>query len=97
LPTLDTLLTGLEPLARDLAQLAAPPPDLAELEGRFHFTVSERVLLRRLLLRRAALAPDLPLPTEGLEEGRRGGEVLHRLRRLLDDLAIRGPENPWPS
>ena len=96
LPTVDTLLTALEPLAQELAEVAADPPDLADLKERFRFTVSESRQLRRLLLRRVALDPQLPLPVGGLVEGRRGSDLLRRLGSLLDDLAVQGPETTPP-
>lgn len=76
------------PLSRELRRTGAEPPELAECLERWHFTVTERRELRRLLRRRHTLAPDQPLPLDGLADSARGKEVNRWLREWLDELPV---------
>ncbi len=78
------------PLAAELAELEADPPDLDTCRERFRFTVAERSELHRQLVRRRALAPELPLPLDDLADDERGKVVNRRLRLWLDSLAVAG-------
>lgn len=82
----ETARHGLE-LSAELRALDEDPPDLNACGERFHFSVSDRRELRRLLRRRAALVPEEPLPLDGLPATTRGKEVNRRLRCWLDSLS----------
>jgi len=89
LSLVEDLATRCRELSRQLRGLEADPPDFAACGERFRFSVSDGRELRRLLRRRAALAPGVPLPLDGLASSVRGKEVNRRLRSWLDELAIR--------
>jgi hypothetical protein len=76
-------------LSRELRSLEADPPDFVACTDRFRFSVSDGRELRRQLRRRAALAPEVPLPLEELTSSVRGKDVNRRLRGWLDAIAIR--------
>ena len=76
------------PLAKELTDLEADPPDLEFCTQRFRFTVAEARQLRRLLARRRTLAPERPLPLDGLAARERGKVVNRRLAEWLDGLAF---------
>lgn len=80
LPIFKKLLGPLRELSTELRELEADPPELAGLLARWHFTVSERRELRRLLRHWQALAPEEPLPEDDMAPLRRGKDV----RRLLE-------------
>ena len=74
-------------LSRELRQLEADPPELAECLERWRFTVTEERQLRRLLARRRTLAPEMALPLQ--ESGPvRGKEVNRQLRQWLDGMPV---------
>ena len=85
------------PLSSELRRLDAEPPEVEACLARWRFTVTERRELRRQLRRRHTLAPDLPLPFEGLAASARGKEVNRRLRRWLDALPVELRERPVPE
>ncbi len=88
LPIIEAVAQACAPLSRELRRIEAEPPELEACLERWHFTVTERRELRRLLRRRRTLAPELPLPLEGVEESVRGKEVNRRLRAWLDALPV---------
>ena len=75
-------------LAGEVGELEADPPELAECVARWHFTVTESRQLRRLLRRRQTLAPEQPLPFDGLKGPLRGKQINRRLRDWLDALPV---------
>lgn len=93
----EEVATRCRELSRELRGLEADPPDFAACGERFRFSVSDGRELRRLLRRRAALAPSLPLPLDGLASSVRGKEVNRRLRSWLDELAFRSGTLDSPS
>lgn len=74
------LATACRALAAELRMLEADPSELGGLLARWHFTVSERRQLRRLLRRAHALVPAVSLPEAELAGLKRGKEV----RRVLE-------------
>ncbi len=88
LPVVDALARSCGELSRELRRLDAEPPELSACLERWHFTVTERRELRRLLRRRHTRAPEEPLPLESVAESARGKEVNHRLREWLDGLPV---------
>ncbi len=88
LPVVETLAGACGRLSGELRRLEAEPPELEACLERWHFTVTERRELRRLLRRRRTLAPELPLPLAGVAETARGKEINRRLRDWLDDLPV---------
>ncbi len=89
LPVVEALAEHCSELSRELRDLEADPPDLKQCLKTWRFTVSQSRELRRQLRRRQTLAPEEPLPIQGLQQGVRGKEFLARLRLWLDELAIR--------
>lgn len=83
---LDGVIVPCLELAVEMRATEADPPGYEAMLARWHFTVSERHQLRRLLGRWRALAPDHPLPEEDLLPLRRGKEVNRRLEAWIDDL-----------
>ncbi len=80
------LADDLTRLAREARGLVEDPPELGEMVGRWHFTVTEERQLRRLLQRWHTLAPERPLPREELAALERGREVVRLLRGRLDEM-----------
>lgn len=73
-------------LAHEAGGLVEEPPELGEMLGRWHFTVTEKRQLRRLAERWHTLAPGRPLPREELDSLTRGKEVVRHLRSRVDAL-----------
>lgn len=88
LPVVDSVAKACAGLARELRQLDDEPAELERCLERWHFTVTERRDLRRLLRRRRTLARELPLPLEDLAVSARGRDVNRRLRDWLDALPV---------
>lgn len=74
-------------LSDEMRRIDAEPPELAPLVERWHFTVTQRRQLRRLLERWQTLAPQRPLPDDEWAELRRGKDVIRRLNEELDALS----------
>ncbi len=89
IPAIEAVVEACRPLSGELRRLGGEPPQLAECLERWHFTVTERRELRRLLRRRHTLAPDQPLPLDGLAASARGKEINRWLREWLDELPVR--------
>ena len=88
LSTVEAIAEACRPLARELRQLDAEPPELQDCLERWHFTVTEQRELRRLLRRWRTLVPELPLPLDEIPESVRGKEVNRWLRDWLDSLPV---------
>jgi hypothetical protein len=89
LRTIGQLIERLRASAEELAAAEADPPHFARTIEDRRFTATERVQLRRLLRRWAALLPDAdPWPTES-GRPRRAREALDRLRERLDATPVR--------
>ncbi len=88
MPVVEAVAEACGKLSSELCRLEAEPPELDACLERWHFTVTERRELRRLLRRRQTLAPDQPLPLAGVKESVRGKEVNRWLREWLDDLPV---------
>ena len=87
LPAIEAVAGECRRLSRELRHLEVDPPELQECLERWHFTVTERRELRRLLRRRHTLAPGRQLPFAELGTVR-GKEVNRLLREWLDDLPV---------
>lgn len=88
LATLDALVLACRDLMVELKPLHEELPDFEACIERWHFTVSDRHELRRLLRRRQTLVPDAELPVEELAENVRGKQVNRVLRQWLDALPV---------
>ncbi len=88
LPMVDAVAEACAPLSLELRRQGAEPPELAACLERWHFTVTEQRELRRLLRRRHTLAPQVPLPLDGVAASARGKEVNRWLREWLDELPV---------
>ncbi len=86
--TVEAVAQACGALALELRRLEAEPPELDACLERWHFTVTERRELRRLLRRRRTLAPELPLPLDGVADSARGKEINRWLREWLDELPV---------
>ena len=89
LSTVEAVAEACASLSRELRRVDAEAPELGACLERWHFTVTERRELRRLLRRRRTLAPQQALPVEDLEASARGGEVNRRLHEWLNALPVR--------
>ncbi|MDA8020195.1 MAG: hypothetical protein MPN21_22385 [Thermoanaerobaculia bacterium] len=83
-PTAAECVNRLRPVFDELQSCEDDPPDFHRLLGLHHYTVNDRLQLRRLLQRRSALAPGELLP-EDVESARRGKDVNRVLRTWLDE------------
>lgn len=88
LPVTDALVASLDELGSALPSAPIDEGALAPFLGRWHFTVSERYQLRRLLERWRVLAPEQDLWSEALTHAGHAGEVLRRLERELRSLPV---------
>lgn len=82
------LARRLRPVWQELRAAEDAPPDYHRLVESRHFTVSDRVNLKRQLRRRATLAPGAPLPL-AVEEAARGKQANRALEAWLDGIAGR--------
>ncbi len=89
LPLTETIVASLNELGCALPSAPIDDAALAPFLGRWHFTVSERHQLRRLLERWRVLAPARALWCEALSRVERGAEVLQHLERELRALPVR--------
>lgn len=80
------LVLRLRPALDEVRAAEDAPPDYERLVASRHFTVSDRVNLKRQLRRRAALAPAEPLP-EAVETAARGKQANRALETWLDGIA----------
>ena len=69
-PVVEELARRLVPVLHEVRTAEGDPPDYRELLAAHHFTVSDRIQLRKQLRRRAALAPRQPLPEGAWTAGR---------------------------
>ncbi len=88
LPAVEAVVEACRPLSCELRRQGAEPPELDACLERWHFTVTERRELRRLLRRRRTLVPEQPLPLDGLAASVRGKEINRWLRQWLDELPV---------
>lgn len=84
LEALVRVVDAVRPLARELAEQESEPPELAAFVERWHFTVTQRRRLDRLLRRWRVRAPGERPLTADLEGLVRGRDVLARLEARLD-------------
>lgn len=82
IPALESLIDGTRRLASEVAVRLAPPEQLPAFLERWHFTVTQRRQLERLLRRLAVLAEE-PATCDSVSEARSAKEVLARLRRAI--------------
>jgi hypothetical protein len=88
LDTIDSLVSGLTDMARNIHAWHTPHPELERLVAGWHFTVTQQHQLRELARRWTALAPGQPLWDEDLENRRSANEVLATIENRL---AARSP------
>lgn len=84
LEVIEAMIDGLGRLVAEMRSWAIEPEEAESCLERWHFTVSDELELRRQLRRRHLLAPDQPLPLDGLSPSARGREINRRLRAWLD-------------
>lgn len=82
LPALEALVEGTRGLAAEVAARLQSPEPLESFLTRWHFTVTQRRQLERLLRRLAALGEE-PLTPEALGPARSAREALAALRRAI--------------
>lgn len=87
-PVVGELARRLHPILDEVRTVTDDPADYRELLEAHHFTVSDRVQLRKQLRRRSALAPEESLP-EAAWSVSRGKEANRILRIWLDEKASR--------
>jgi adenosylhomocysteine nucleosidase len=90
-PLIDALVAELGRLVRLLEGTESDPAELEGFLARWHFTVSERHRLRRLLRRWSVLTGGQAAWSPELAALQRGKDVLRGLERRLDALPVRFP------
>ena len=88
LEPLEQMIAALRPRLEEQVRIDAEPPDYRDCLERWHFTVSDRKILLRLLRRRSLLVPERALPLDDLGDRPRGREVNRRLARWLDSVPV---------
>lgn len=89
LDVIEAVVAELSQLAREITRLYAPPPELGRFLERWHFTVSERHKLRRLLQCWRLSAHGQQALTAELDALTAPGEVLALLERRLQGLPVK--------
>ncbi len=89
LPLTDAVVAALRGLASALPCAPIDEAALVPFLERWHFTISERHQLRRLLERWRVLAPEQDPWCEALAQARHGAEVLRRVERKLRAQPVR--------
>jgi nucleoside phosphorylase len=87
LADIEQLVNALSGLAKEYNRWHAPHPELAQLTGRWHFSVSQQHQLQQLGRRWQALAAGESLWLEQLQNKNSATGVLEYLRQHLDNLA----------
>lgn len=82
LPVVEAVRERCLPLLAELNDASADPPDFEHLLEDWHFSFTDRQLLRRLLNRRRTLVPGSSLPP--FDQARRGRDVNRILSEWLD-------------
>ena len=88
-PEIDAVVQGTAELAGELAALSKDPPELRSLLDRWHFTVTEKRRLYRLLQRWQALAPGKELFDPELTRPKSGKVVLRVIQARIESLPVR--------
>ncbi len=86
LADIEQLLAALSAKADEYSNWHTPHPDLEQLSGRWHFSVSQQHQLGQLARRWKVLAPEQPLWLEQLEKQQRATDVLRCIEQHLDTL-----------
>jgi nucleoside phosphorylase len=84
LADIEQLVNALTGLADEYTRWHAPHPELEQLSGHWHFTVSQQHQLHQLARRWQVLAPGKSLWLERLQEKNKASEVLHCIQQHLD-------------
>ncbi len=88
LTEIDAVVYATAALAREMAALTETPPGLDAVLERWHFTVSERRRLQRLLRRWHVLAPESRIFDEELKQRRTSKEVLGHIQTRIEVLPV---------
>ena len=88
LTEIDALVEATAGLAREMAALGAAAPGLDAVLARWHFTVSERRRLHRLLRRWHVLAPETHIFDEELKQRRTSKDVLGHIQARIEALPV---------
>jgi len=89
LGTIEALAGEMQELVHEYATWHAPHPELEQITGQWHFTVSQRHQLAELLRRWKTLLPQQPPRLDGFEQQTRAVEILRHLEHYLDHYAGR--------
>lgn len=89
LPTVENLLQSLRSLSRNLPARFRIEGEFRRITKRWHFTVTERYRLRRLLGRLKTLAPGDKILDGDLECLRSARDVLHALGERINEAPVR--------
>lgn len=89
LETIDAIVQSLKALASSLPTFSRSDEDIEVMTKRWHFTVTERHQLKRLLERLRTLEPEGVILDGELKQLRNAGEVLHFLEHRIDSLPVR--------
>jgi hypothetical protein len=88
-PEIDAVVQRTAELAGELATLSKDPSELRSMLDRWHFTVTEKRRLHRLLQRWQALAPEKSLFDSELARRESGKEVLRLIQARVESLPLR--------
>ena len=88
LTEIDAVVEATAALAREMAVLSDAPPGLDAVLERWHFTVSERHRLLRLLRRWHILAPETRIFDQELKQRRTSKEVLGHIQARIEALPV---------
>ena len=89
LPEIDAVVQRTAELAGELATLSKDPSELRSMLDRWHFTVTEKRRLHRLLQRWQALAPEKSLFDSELARRESGKEALRIIQARVESLPLR--------